>query len=209
MNITLVGTGNMGSAFAKQFSSAGHQVRVTGRDMRKAERLAAQYEGVTAYPAAEVLGDSQIVVVVTAFADAVHALKSLGNLDGRIIVDVTNPLTADFMGLTIGHTTSAAEEIARAFPAAHIVKAFNTIFAQVLSDGPAFGNDRTANVLIAADDQPAKHAVKSLAQSLGWNTLDAGGITNARYLEPLAGLNIYFGYGAAMGTQIVPTWLTR
>ncbi|MGJ3439445.1 NAD(P)-binding domain-containing protein [Pseudomonas sp. Je.1.5.c] len=209
MNITLVGTGNMGSAFAKQFSGAGHEVRVTGRDMSKAQRLAAQYQGVTAYPAAEALGDSQIVIVATAFADAVLALKSLGNLDGKIIVDVTNPLTADFMGLTIGHTTSAAEEIAQAFPAAHVVKAFNTIFAQVLADGPAYADDQTANVLIAGDDQPAKLTVKALAQSFGWNTMDAGGVKNARYLEPLAGLNIYFGYGAGMGTQIVPTWLTR
>lgn len=209
MKITLVGTGNMGSAFAKQLSNAGHEVRITGRDFNKAQALAAQYEGVTAYPTAEALGDSELVILVTGFSDAIVALKALGSLDGKIIVDVTNPLTADYMGLTIGHTTSAAEEIAQAFPAANVVKAFNTVFAQVLADGPNFPGDQLGNVLIAADDQSAKQSAKALAQSMSWNTMDAGSLKNARYLEALAGLNIYFGYGAGLGTQILPTWLTR
>jgi predicted dinucleotide-binding enzyme len=209
MKITVIGTGNMGSGFVKQLSSAGHRVRVTGRDIDKAKALADQYENADAFVAAEALGDSDVIVVATAYADAVAALQSLGDLTGKIIIDITNPLSADYMSLTIGHVSSAGEEIAKAVPQAHVVKAFNTLFAQVLADGPTFANDQRGSVFVAADSERAKQTAVSVAQSMGWNTVDAGALVNARYLEPLAGLNIYLGYGAGMGTSIAPVWLSR
>jgi len=209
MKITVVGTGNMGSAFAKQLSAAGHTVRITGRDITKATALAAQFENVSAYPAAEALGDSEVVVVATAYEDAAKALQSLGALAGKVVIDITNPLSADYMSLTIGHVTSASEEIARAVPQAHVAKAFNTLFAQVLADGPTFANEQTGSVFIASDSERAKQTAIALARSLGWNTVDAGALLNARYLEPLAGFNIYLGYGAGLGTSIAPVWLNK
>ncbi|HEY0286152.1 MAG TPA: NAD(P)-binding domain-containing protein [Pseudomonas sp.] len=209
MKITVVGTGNMGSAFAKQLSAAGHIVRITGRDIGKANTLAAQFENVSAYPAAEALGDSEVVVVATAYEDAAKALQGLGDLAGKVVIDITNPLSADYMSLTIGHVTSASEEIARAVPQAHVVKAFNTLFAQVLADGPTFANDQTGSVFVASDNERAKQTAIALARSLGWNTVDAGALVNARYLEPLAGFNIYLGYGAGLGTSIAPVWLNK
>ena len=209
MKVTVIGTGNMGSAFAKQLSSAGHTVRITGRDTEKAKALADRFPNVNAYTASEALGDSDVVIVATAYSDAAQALQSLGDLSAKVIIDITNPLSADYMSLTIGHVTSASEEIAKAVPRAHVVKAFNTLFAQVLADGPDFSNDQRGYVLVAGDNDRAKQTAISLAQSMGWNTLDAGGIVNARYLEPLAGLNIYLGYGAGLGTSIAPVWLNR
>lgn len=209
MNITLIGTGNMGSAFARQLSAAGHQVRITGRDLAKAQALAAQFDGVEAYVPQEALAGNDVVIVATGYDDAVAALKSLGSLEGKIIIDITNPLTADYMGLTIGHSTSAAEEIARAIPGAEVVKGFNTLFAQVLADGPVFAGDVVGTVLVASDSERARQTARALAHSLGWNTTDAGGLGNARYLEALAGLNIYLGYGAGLGTRIAPAWLSR
>lgn len=209
MKITVVGTGNMGSAFAKQLSSVGHIVRITGRDFDKAKTLAAQFGNVRAYPAAEALGDSEAVVVATAYEDAVKALQSLGDLTGKVVIDISNPLSADYMSLTIGHVTSAGEEIAKALPQAHVVKAFNTLFAQVLADGPNFANGQRGSVFVASDSERAKQTAIAMAQSLGWNTVDAGALVNARYLEPLAGLNIYLGYGAGLGTSIAPAWLNK
>jgi predicted dinucleotide-binding enzyme len=206
MNITLIGTGNMGASFLKQLTRAGHQVRVTARHLDKARELA-NVHGATAVPVAEALGDSQVVVVATAYADAVPALKALGSLDGHIVIDITNPVTDDFMGLTIGHDTSAAEEIAKVLPGASVVKAFNTILAQVLAEGPTFANDQIAPVFYAGDDERAKQTVRALIESRGFKPVDAGGLTSARYLEPLAGLNIYSAYGVDHGTQIAPTWL--
>ena len=71
------------------------------------------------------------------------------------------------------------------------------------------GNGRTVSVFLASDSAPAKESAKTLAKSLGFEVVDAGGLKNARYLEPVAGLNIYFAYGAGQGTQIAPTWIHR
>lgn len=209
MKITVIGAGNMGSALTRQLSQAGHSVTVTARDLEPARALATAHNGVTAAGAEQALGDSEIVIVATYYDDAVPALRSLGSLSGRIVVDITNPVTPDFMGLALGHTTSAAEEIARAIPEAAVVKAFNTLFAQVLSDGPAFADGAVAPVFYASDDSTAKAAVKALIESMGFQPVDAGGLANARYLEPLGGLNIYFGYGAGLGTGIAPTWIHK
>ena len=139
-------------------------------------------------------------------AEDFAALRAAGDLTGKVVIDITNPLTADFMGLSIGHSTSAAEEIQKAFPEAKVIKAFNTVFAQVLSDGPMLAGE-TVQVYFAGDDAGAKETVKALIQSMGFAAVDAGSLKNARYLEPLAGLNIYFGYGAGKGTSIAPTWI--
>jgi predicted dinucleotide-binding enzyme len=209
MRITVIGAGNMGAAFVKQLSRAGHTVSVTARDTAKARTLAATYPGTKAVAPEGAANEAEVVVLATAYADAVGALKAAGNLQGKVVIDITNPLTADYMGLTVGHSTSAAEEIARAIPGAQLVKAFNTVFAQVLAEGADFGAGRKVTVFVASDSESAKQTARTLAQDLGFDTIDAGGLKNARYLEPLAGLNIYLGYGAGLGTGIAPTWIRK
>ena len=209
MNILVLGAGNMGAAFVKQLTRAGHKVAVTARNLEKAQALAAAHPGATAVAAANAAKQAEVVVLATGYADAVSALQSVGDLTGKVVIDITNPLTADFMGLTLGHSTSAAEEIAKALPEAQVVKAFNTLFAQVLAEGADFGNGQTATVFVASDSERARQTASTLAESLGFKTMDAGGLKNARYLEPLAGLNIYLGYGAGLGTVIAPTWIHR
>jgi hypothetical protein len=149
------------------------------------------------------------IILATGYTDAAGALRSVGDVSGKVVIDITNPLTADYMGLTLGHSTSAAEEIAKAVPGAQIVKAFNTVFAQVLSDGADFGKGRRASVFVASDSAQAKQTATALAEGFGFEVIDAGGLKNARYLEPLAGLNIYLGYGAGLGTAISPTWVRK
>jgi len=206
MKVTILGAGNMGAAFAKQLLKAGHQVRITSKSADKAATLAAALPGASVVsPAAA--GDADVIIAATGFADSVKALKNLGDLSGKVIVDISNPLSADYMSLTLGHTTSAAEEIAAAVPGAVVVKAFNTLFAQVLDAGADLGNGRKASVLVASDSERGKETVKALADSMGFDVIDAGGLKNARYLEPLGGLNVYLGYGAGLGTGIAPTWL--
>ena len=209
MNILVLGAGNMGAAFVKQLTRAGHQVSVTARNLEKAQALAAAHPGAVAVAAANAAAQAEVVVLATGYADAVSALQSVGDLSGKVVIDITNPLTADFMGLTLGHSTSAAEEIARAVPEAQVVKAFNTLFAQVLAEGADFGNGQTATVFVASDSERARQTARTLAESMGFKTVDAGSLKNARYLEPLAGLNIYLGYGAGLGTSIAPTWISK
>lgn len=209
MNILLLGAGNMGSALARQFTQAGHSVQIAARSLEKAQAVASTLPGATAIDTTGSAAKADVIVVATPSDQAVAALTQAGPLDGKVVVDITNPLTPDYMGLTIGHSTSAAEEIAKAFPTAEVVKGFNTLFAQVLGEGAAFAGGQTAPAFLASDSERAKATAKSLAESIGFDVIDAGPLKNARYLEPLAGLNIYLGYGAGQGTNISPTWIRR
>lgn len=208
MKILVIGTGNMGSAFVQQLTRAGHKVSVTGRDFAKAAQVASRH-GARVLPVQGAASGNEIVILATGYAQAVDALRAATPDAGQIVVDITNPLTADYMGLTIGHTTSAAEEIARAVPNVRLVKAFNTVFAQLLAAGPDLGAGRRVTTFLAGDDVPAKEAVTAMARSMGFEVIDTGTLKNARYLEPLAGLNIYLGYGAGLGTGIAPTWVRK
>ena len=209
MKVTVIGAGNMGAAFVKQLVRAGHQVSVTARDGAKAAQVAAANPGAKAVPTAGSASGADAVVLATGYADAAAALQAVGGLQGQVVIDITNPLTADYMGLTLGHSTSAAEEIAKTVPGAEVVKGFNTVFAQVLAEGADFGSGRKVAVFVASDSNRAKQTATALAESLGFDVVDAGGLKNARYLEPLAGLNIYLGYGAGLGTSIAPTWIRK
>lgn len=207
MNLLLLGAGAMGTALATRFAAAGHSVRIAATTLAKAREVASAIPGATAVEAAGSAREADVVVLATPYGQATDALANAGPLDGKVVVDITNPLT-DYGGLTIGHDTSAAEEIARAFPTAEVAKAFNTLFAQVLAEGASFG-DATAPTFVAADSPRAKATATALAQSIGFDVIDAGPLKNARYLEPLAGLNIHLGHGAGLGTGIAPTWLRR
>ena len=79
----------------------------------------------------------------------------------------------------------------------------------MLAEGPAFANGQAARAFYAGDSERAKATAKALIESIGFQPVDAGPLKNARYLEPLAGLNICFGYGAGKGTDIAPTWISR
>lgn len=204
MKIALIGTGNMASGLAQQLAKADHSLVISGRNSAKAQELARSVRATARNEAPAAHAD--IVILATPYANAVDALKAAGDLTDKIVIDITNPLTADYMGLTVGHNTSAAEEIQKEFPQAKIVKAFNTVFAQILAAGPELAGE-TAPVFYAGDHAQAKEKVKALIDSIGFKAVDAGPLKNARYLEPLAGLNIYFGYGAGHGTAIAPNWI--
>lgn len=208
MKVLVIGTGNMGAGFVKQLAAAGHQVSVTARDQTKAHAVAQQF-GAVAVAAAGSAAAVDAIVLATPYAEAVAALRAVGDLTGKTVIDITNPLTPDYMGLTLGHNTSAAEEIAKAVPGAEVVKGFNTVFAQVLAEGAEWGDGQKVTVFVASESDRAKQTARALAESMGFRVMDAGGLQNARYLEPVAGLNIYFGYGAGLGTGIAPTWIQK
>lgn len=208
MKVLVIGTGNMGAGFVKQLTAAGHKVSVTARDQTKAHALAQQF-GAVAVASTGSAAAVDAIVLATPYTEAVAALRAVGDLTGKTVIDITNPLTPDYMALTLGHNTSAAEEIAKAVPGAEVVKGFNTVFAQVLADGAEFGGSQKVTVFVASDSDRAKQTARALAESMGFQVMDAGGLQNARYLEPVAGLNIYFGYGAGLGTGIAPTWIHK
>ena len=158
--------------------AGGNTVEVMGRDQSKADDLAeALGSGATtgkwaAVPAGEIviaaLLYDAVVPVVAEYGDA---------LAGKVIVDISNPFNATFDGLAHSEQTSIAQEVATVAPAsASVVKAFNTIFQNVLQKG-------RPDVFIAGDNAQAKACVATFIESLGLRSLDVGSLTMAHWLE--------------------------
>jgi NADPH-dependent F420 reductase len=212
MNIAIIGTGNIGSGLALSFGKTPHGVAVAGRSLDAARALATTLssENGVRVQAADVptaVSSAEIIILAVPFG-AVEEIAKIADFSGKTVVDVTNPLFEDFSGLTIGFETSAAEEIQKLLPDSHVVKAFNTVFAQIYADGLNF-NGRGVPTFVASDNEKAKEAVTKIAKVAGFDAVDAGPLKNARYIEPLGYLNIQFGYMLGRGTQIAPAWLSR
>ena len=205
MRVGIIGAGNMGSAFARRLSAAGHDVLITSKEVEEARQVAQSLGGSTrAVPPQQLAEGVEIVIAATPYEHQVDALRGSGRLDGKTVIEISNPLKPDMSGLIVGHTTSAAEEVAKAVPGARVVKAFNTVFAQILGAPPVSADGARVQVFYASDDTNAKDAVRALIDSMSFEPVDAGPLSNARYLEPLGMLNIYFGYVAKLGTEIAP-----
>jgi len=205
MNISIIGAGNMATGLAARFAGAGHSITIASRDGAKADAAAKEVGRGVSSASIATAAQADIVVLAVPYDATAEVIEAGGGFAGKILIDITNPMNADFSGLSIGHTTSAAEEIQKRAPQAKVVKAFNTLFAQVLqSGGKVTGHPTT--VFVAGDDEAARTAVVDLARSAGFETLETGGLATARYLEPVAALNITLGYGLGHGTDIAPTW---
>jgi hypothetical protein len=186
--ISIIGTGGMGSAIAAIAAKAGAEVQVLARDLDKARELAAQ-TGATAATVGDAL-TGELVVLAVSFSVVDEIVTAYGaQLDGRIIVDLTNPVDfATFDGLVVPADSSAAAIIASKTPGAKVVKAFNTTFAATLAAGVV--GEITTTVLVAGDDDGAKGAVIELVRAAGLEAVDAGALTRARELEALGFLQI-------------------
>lgn len=198
----ILGLGNMGKGIAKRL--AGKTDLVLGaRDLAGAEAFGASI-GAPVLSYADAAKAADIVILALPYAAALDVAK-LPALAGKIVVDISNPITADFSGLSIGHSTSAAEEIQKIAGSAQVVKAFNTIFAS-LFDAPAAATAQVP-VFLAGNDAAAVDAVAALVETAGFAVEKAGGLDGARLLEPVGMLNIRFGFGLGKGTAIAPNWL--
>ncbi|WP_405949440.1 NAD(P)-binding domain-containing protein [Streptomyces prunicolor] len=188
-SISIIGLGNMAGALAGRALAGGNAVEIIGRDPAKAKELAAALDGATVGTAgAAPAGD--IVVLAVPYGAAAAVVSEYGDaLRGKVIIDITNPITPDFQSFVTPNGSSGAQEIAKAAPAgAQIVKAFNTLFSHVLAAGPAEG--RTLDVFIAGDDEQAKARVSAFIESLGLRPMDTGKLPMARALENVALLQL-------------------
>lgn len=172
MKIAIIGKGNVGSALNRGFTKSGHELVA--------------------------VASAEIVVLAVPFS-AIDDVVTKNDLDGKIVIDPTNALTAD-MQLAVGFTTSGAEELQKKVPQARVVKAFNIVFAQHMDSGHVKGQQ--LSLLIAGDDTEAKAVVKKLGDGIDFDTIDAGPLSAARELEPLGYLNIRLGYMQKLGADI-------
>ncbi|MFJ1997930.1 NADPH-dependent F420 reductase [Streptomyces asiaticus] len=181
-SISIIGLGNMAGALADRALAGGNAVEIIGRDPAKATELAAALGGATVGTAgAAPAGD--IVILAVPYGSAAAVVSEYGDaLHGKVIIDITNPVSPDFQGFVTPDGSSGAQEIAKAAPAgAHVVKAFNTLFSHVLAAGPAQG--RLLDAFIAGDDTQAKARVSAFIESLGLRPMDIGQLAMARALE--------------------------
>jgi predicted dinucleotide-binding enzyme len=204
MQIGIIGSGRVGRALGAWFAKAGFHPLFASRNQMHAME-AAQLAGHDAKPATivELVRESDVILLTLPFGEIGNALATAREqLAGKTLVDVTNPISPDHRSLTIGHIYSGAEEIARQFPAARVVKAFNAVFAEVYAGQNPQIDGRTITIFFAGDNPHAKASVRELITGLGFDAVDAGPLANSRYLEPLSLLNIHLGRVLGFGTQI-------
>jgi predicted dinucleotide-binding enzyme len=187
-NIVIIGAGNVGGPLASTSERYGHRVTTVTSS-----------SDVDASAAA--LSEADIVVLATPF-DVALALPEAWRqaVAGKVVVDATNPLTADFSELTVGFDSSGAEEIAARIPQARVVKALNAVLAP--NHDPSALEGASLFVPIAGDDQEAVDATVGYLTTLGFDAVPTGPLKNARYIEPLAELLVQLAYFRGAGTAI-------
>ncbi len=204
MNISIIGTGNIGAALANLIARhTAHSLTLGSRDSKPIPDL---QDRVTATTPAEAVRANEVVILATPFPALSEVVQTLGGADalaGKILVDVSNPLTPDMLGVTVSGQDSAGETVARTFPGARVVKAFNTVFAPVLAAHQPGQDAATApTVFVAGDDADAKAKIEELAAELGFDSLDAGALAISRYLEGTLEQMIQLAKGQGLGMDI-------
>jgi 8-hydroxy-5-deazaflavin:NADPH oxidoreductase len=189
--VAIIGKGHVGSALHEGISRAGYETKITGKGA-----------GVT-----ETAAWGDIVILAVPFSAIESLLAELGAIiRGKIVVDVTNVLGPNGQ-LALGFSTSGAEQLQRKVPSAKVVKAFNTVFAQNMSTGML--NGKALTCFAAGDDAAAKADVLALARDIGYNSVDAGPLNGARWLEAMGfgiiqlAYSVNGGLGTAIGFTLI------
>jgi 8-hydroxy-5-deazaflavin:NADPH oxidoreductase len=185
MQIAIIGAGNVGRALATSLTRAGHDVKISAAHADHAADAASKTGATAARTNAEAATGADLVVLAVPAQAVTQIASDLGReLDGKVVVDVTNRPTPS----PDGASTSIAEELQSRVPAAKVVKAFNTAFASRQAD-PTVGGI-APDGFVAGDDQTAKQTVLDVVESVGFRPVDAGSLASSRTLEGMAWLNI-------------------
>jgi predicted dinucleotide-binding enzyme len=189
----VLGSADVGQTLAEGIKKHGYDVRIGSRSPAKLAKFT-QSTGIQAGTFADVASWSEALVLAVKGSAALEALTQAGevNLRGKIIIDTTNPIkdgappVDGVLEMFTGPNTSLLEQLQTAFPAARLVKAFNSV-----------GNARMVNprykegeptMFICGNDEHARKTVAELLVQFGWEPLDLGSAVAARAIEPLCQL---------------------
>jgi hypothetical protein len=183
--IAILGAGNVGTALAGALIAKGESVDfgVPHPDKYR-ETVSALGPLARVASTADAIAGSELVILATPYSAALGIAESVADWQDRILVDATNPLAPGLAGLSVGTTTSGAEEIAKAAHGARVVKAFNTTGAENMADSRYAGGQ--VFMPVCGDDAEARKRVIALATLIGFDAVDCGDLAVARYLEPFA-----------------------
>jgi len=213
MKLAIIGAGNVGGALGTAWAQkAGHEIVFGVRDPA-AEKTQALVRKIgskaRAGGLAEAAAYSDVIVLTVPWSAAEAAIRSLGDVNGKIILDATNPLAMgpDGLGLEIGHSTSAGEKVQGWAKGASVYKTLNTTGFGNMAD-PVFHGVKSV-MFVAGDDAGNKPKVMTLVGELGFDVVDAGPLRNARLLEAHAMLWIELALKRGLGRDWAFARVTR
>jgi 8-hydroxy-5-deazaflavin:NADPH oxidoreductase len=181
MKIAIIGAGNVGKALAGRIARAGHNIVFGVLDPAKSADLP-----FPAQVTREAAAGAELIALSTPWPATEGACRDIGPVDGKIVIDCTNPLTMgpSGLGLAVGHTISGGEMVAGWCQGASVFKAFNTTGFNVTAAPERMAEKPV--MFVAGDDDVKKPTVLKLVADTGFEAIDAGPLRNARLLEPYA-----------------------
>lgn len=211
MKVAILGTGNFGTALGTALSPK-HQIIYGSRTPQSKQEWAASIgQNVQVVSQQEAVDKADITLIALNWPGntVLDTLKSLKNLQGKILVDATNVLKADYSPLKFENSNSGAEEIKRHIPGAIVAKAFNTASGFSISNQSLTFGDKKVTGFYVGDDEKSNALIAELLQDIGFTPMYSGGLANAAHLESLGQFLIAFAFQQNLGVDIGWTLLTR
>lgn len=206
--ISILGAGNVGMALGRALTQRQQPVTFgVPAPARYADAVYALGPLARITDTAEAIARGELIILAVPHTSLASIAGSLPDWDDKILVDATNPLAPGLAGLTLGTTTSGAETLARQAHGARVVKAFNTTGAENLAHSSYPGG--SPMMPVCADDAQARQQVMALATLLGFDAVDMGPLSAARYLEPFAMTWIHLALKQGLGRNFAFGMLRR
>lgn len=205
MRIGIMGSGRMGAKLGTLFAQVGHEVIFSySRDPRKLQRLARRAaHGARSGTVREAVRESDVLLLSVHWSRISDVLKQAGTLSGKTVITCCLPMSHDDTRLMVAHTTSGAEALARKIPKARVVGAFGTVPSEVLFDVYAARKRKARPSLVYyGDHKVAKRLAARLIRDVGFDPVDAGPLSIARYAEPFTLLIAQLAYEGKRGPRM-------
>lgn len=205
MRVGILGSGLMGGKLGTIFARAGHEVVFSyARSESKLKRLARKAgKNARAGTPADATREADALLLAVHWSRVRDVLKQAGDIEGKVIVSCTMPMNAANTELVIAHKGSGAEELAKRYPRARVVSAFNTIPSEVLFRVYASRKKRPRpSLLYCGGDAKAKKIAVRLIRDVGFEPLDVGGLEMARFIEPFVMVVAHLAYDGPQGPAV-------
>jgi predicted dinucleotide-binding enzyme len=205
MRVGILGSGLMGAKLGTLFARAGHEVTFSyARSQQKLKKLAREAgENARAGTPGEAAAEADALLLAVHWSRIDDVLQQAGDLAGKTIVSCSLPMNADNTELVVAHTSSGAEELAKRFPRARVVSAFNTVPSEVLFGVYEHRRKATRPSLVYCGDEAAgKRVAAELIRGVGFDPIDAGPLRIARWTEPFALLIAQLAYEGEGGPEL-------